>query len=248
MKKLLEYIRGIHGIAIASFLSLFVMIFHSAWVYEALTHYTDWKWLSLLQAGAFAIAVDMAVLIFVLRGRKRLSMVFSILQIGMNLMYYYSHVESGFEWFTAMFISVVLPLAIAAFSHEIATDRLDSEEEKKDSRLDLVEETIEALWETSKEETKQLSVLRELVLQHEKRVYDLESKNIEVLIQDRVEPLYDDVTGLLEQVEELETKEESEKIKSALNQIIQTLINIKASKDVEEMKKSILLNSHHLLK
>lgn len=236
MKKLLEYIRGIHGIAIASFLSLFVMIFHSAWVYEALTHYTDWKWLSLLQAGAFAIAVDMAVLIFVLRGRKRLSMVFSILQIGMNLMYYYSHVESGFEWFTAMFISVVLPLAIAAFSHEIATDRLDCEEEKRDSRLDLLEQRVKVLQAnilTGAEDNGQtLSKIREF----------------ESVIQDRVEPLYDDLTTLQLLVERLETKEESEKIKSALNQTIQTLINIKASKDVEEMKKSILLNSHHLLK
>lgn len=236
MKKLLEYIRGIHGIAIASFLSLFVMIFHSAWVYEALTHYTDWKWLSLLQAGAFAIAVDMAVLIFVLRGRKRLSMVFSILQIGMNLMYYYSHVESGFEWFTAMFISVVLPLAIAAFSHEIATDRLDCEEEKENFRLDMIEYDIKVLQAnilTGAEDNGQtLSKIREF----------------ESVIQDRVEPLYDDLTTLQLLVERLETKEESEKIKSALNQTIQTLINIKASKDVEEMKKLILLNSHHLLK
>lgn len=236
MKKLLEYIRGIHGIAIASFLSLFVMIFHSAWVYEALTHYTDWKWLSLLQAGAFAIAVDMAVLIFVLRGRKRLSMVFSILQIGMNLMYYYSHVESGFEWFTAMFISVVLPLAIAAFSHEIATDRLDDKEEKENFRLDMIEYDIKVLQAnilTGAEDNGQtLSKIREF----------------ESVIQDRVEPLYDDLTTLQLLVERLETKEESEKIKSALNQTIQTLINIKASKDVEEMKKLILLNSHHLLK
>lgn len=234
MKKLLEYIRGIHGIAIASFLSLFVMIFHSAWVYEALTHYTDWKWLSLLQAGAFAIAVDMAVLIFVLRGRKRLSMVFSILQIGMNLMYYYSHVESGFEWLTAMFISVVLPLAIAAFSHEIATDRLDPEEEKRD-------------WQVFQND---LQTLKEEQENSHSRFLKLVSDfgNIETLIQDRVEPLYDDLATLSALLEGLETKEESEKIKSALNQTIQTLINIKASKDVEEMKKLILLNSHHLLK
>lgn len=236
MKKLLEYIRGIHGIAIASFLSLFVMIFHSAWVYEALTHYTDWKWLSLLQAGAFAIAVDMAVLIFVLRGRKRLSMVFSILQIGMNLMYYYSHVESGFEWFTAMFISVVLPLAIAAFSHEIATDRLDSEEEKRDSQLDTLTETQKTTYDLYCQQSEILHSLTEKV------------KEFESVIQDRVEPLYDDLVTLTALIEGLETKEESEKIKSALNQTIQTLINIKASKDVEEMKKSILLNSYHLLK
>lgn len=233
MKKLLEYIRGIHGIALASFLSLFVMIFHSAWVYEALTHYTDWKWLSLLQAGAFAIAVDMAVLIFVLRGRKRLSMVFSILQIGMNLMYYYSHVESGFEWFTAMFISVVLPLAIAAFSHEIATDRLDDEEEKRD-------------WQVFQNDLKTLKEEQENThSRFLKLISDL--GNIETSIQDRVEPLYDDLATLSVLLEGLETKEESEKIKSALNQTIQALINIKASKDVEEMKKSILLNSHHLL-
>jgi hypothetical protein len=236
VKKLLEYIRGIHGIAIASFLSLFVMIFHSAWVYEALTHYTDWKWLSLLQAGAFAIAVDMAVLIFVLRGRKRLSMVFSILQIGMNLMYYYSHVESGFEWFTAMFISVVLPLAIAAFSHEIATDRLDSEEEKRDSQLDTLTETQKTTYDLYCQQSEILHSLTEKV------------KEFESVIQDRVEPLYDDLVTLTALIEGLETKEESEKIKSALNQTIQTLINIKASKDVEEMKKSILLNSYHLLK
>ncbi len=236
MKKLLEYIRGIHGIAIASFLSLFVMIFHSAWVYEALTHYTDWKWLSLLQAGAFAIAVDMAVLIFVLRGRKRLSMVFSILQIGMNLMYYYSHVESGFEWFTAMFISVVLPLAIAAFSHEIATDRLDSEEEKRDSRLDTLEQALKVVHDNL------------LVSAEDSGELFSKIKEFESVIQDRVEPLYDDLATLTALLEGLETKEESEKIKSALNQTIQTLINIKASKDVEEMKKSILLNSYHLLK
>jgi len=185
---------------------------------------------------SFAIAVDMAVLIFVLRGRKRLSMVFSILQIGMNLMYYYSHVESGFEWFTAMFISVVLPLAIAAFSHEIATDRLDSEEEKRDSQLDTLTETQKTTYDLYCQQSEILHSLTEKV------------KEFESVIQDHVEPLYDDLTALTALLEGLETKEESEKIKSALNQTIQTLINIKASKDVEEMKKSILLNSYHLLK
>jgi len=178
----------------------------------------------------------MAVLIFVLRGRKRLSMVFSILQIGMNLMYYYSHVESGFEWFTAMFISVVLPLAIAAFSHEIATDRLDSEEEKRDSQLDTLTETQKTTYDLYCQQSEILHSLTEKV------------KEFESVIQDRVEPLYDDLVTLTALIEGLETKEESEKIKSALNQTIQTLINIKASKDVEEMKKSILLNSYHLLK
>lgn len=140
MLKLIEYIKGINGIGWASFLALIVTIGHSAFVYEAVSQYG--KVISPVLAVIFALAFDIAVLIFVLRGRKWLSRGFSILQIGMNLLYYYPRLESGFEWFSALFISVSLPIALSAFSHEIAEDKINKEKQDKKDALDVSLETL----------------------------------------------------------------------------------------------------------
>lgn len=129
MKKIINWIKSESGIACFTVLALLVMIAHSAWVFEAISHFKDYSIASKIQAVAFAVSVDLAILVFVLRGRTWLSIGFSIFQVMMNFLYYYERLNSGFDWFAAIFISFSLPIAIGAYSHEIASGAVKTDQD-----------------------------------------------------------------------------------------------------------------------
>lgn len=70
----------------------------------------------------FAGALEMAVLLFVVRGKERESYAFAGVSVAMNLAYYGLHSVSLFSMasFPAWLVSVALPSAIALYSHVVA--------------------------------------------------------------------------------------------------------------------------------
>lgn len=146
--KILNYIKSNNGIGTFAILSLFVMLAHTATVFENLSHIENW--FKKLQAYMFAIAIDASILVFVLRGRTWLSTSFSIFQVVMNLLYYYDNAAmrkesgtagDGINWIAAIFLSISLPIVIAAYSHEIAEGmKLDEDIRLKDIENNLKEE------------------------------------------------------------------------------------------------------------
>lgn len=80
----------------------------------------------------FAVALEMAVLLFVVRGKERESYAFAGVSIAMNLSYYWLHSAHLFsvQAFPAWLVSVALPSAIALYSHVVADGKPEQTERK----------------------------------------------------------------------------------------------------------------------
>ena len=119
IKRIINYIKSNDGIALFTILSLLVTIGNTSYVFSRLSHFESEEY-KIIHGILFAIVFDFAVLAFVLRGRERISWLFSVFQIVMNVIYYWSNIENPGEKFAAIFISIILPIIIALFSDEIS--------------------------------------------------------------------------------------------------------------------------------
>lgn len=77
---------------------------------------------ALAQAWAYALALESAALLFVMRGRTRAALLFAGLSALTNLLYYFIPAPAAFfsaESVARVALAVALPLAIALYSHEV---------------------------------------------------------------------------------------------------------------------------------
>jgi DNA-directed RNA polymerase specialized sigma24 family protein len=76
-------------------------------------------WYNGVFALGFAIALEVAVLVFVMHGCTIESCAFALVSVAMNLCYYALHGMHLFSWsaFPAWLVSIALPSAIARYSH-----------------------------------------------------------------------------------------------------------------------------------
>lgn len=124
LDRIINFCKSDRGPALAILLSLTVMIFHTAATFYTVSiPDTAIGWIKtagiLGMSIVFAISVDLAVLIFALRGRKVISWLFSAFQIVVNVSHFQQMNDgSALQW-VQVFISFALPVAIAIFSHEI---------------------------------------------------------------------------------------------------------------------------------
>ncbi len=82
-----------------------------------------WWWAGLAHGIAYALALELAVLIFVVQKQKAASYIFAGVSVLINLCYY---AEQGdlfaLSAFSDWLISFALPIAIALYSHAVAKD------------------------------------------------------------------------------------------------------------------------------
>jgi hypothetical protein len=102
-------------------LSLFAQLGHTAAVFAHLAH-TGEEW-GQAHAYAFALAVELSVLLFVLAGHKRISALFALATFLTNVSYYYIALDGA--WYSAdavfaVLMSLLLPGVILGYSHIIA--------------------------------------------------------------------------------------------------------------------------------
>lgn len=76
--------------------------------------------LAWLHAVAYAIALEFATLVFVVRGQRNLAWLFALVSIGVNLLYYAVGEMTILYIVSALLVSVALPSSIAFYSHGIA--------------------------------------------------------------------------------------------------------------------------------
>lgn len=113
--------------ASVAFLALSAQVFHAQHVFFEAGHAHDWT--GTFNAWLYAVAVESAVFFFVLRGWAWVSWGFAVASIGVNVAYYtIAHGPDrgwGFmfdpsmvaqTWFMWL-LAIVLPVAVAAFSH-----------------------------------------------------------------------------------------------------------------------------------
>lgn len=79
-------------------------------------------YLGLAHSYSYAIALELAVLLFVVQNRQFESYGFAVVSVLVNLSYYGLHSINLFSWsaFPAYLISIALPVAIALYSHAVA--------------------------------------------------------------------------------------------------------------------------------
>jgi hypothetical protein len=73
-----------------------------------------------LHAVAYAVALEFATLVFVVRGQRSLAWLFAIVSVGVNLLYYAVGEWTPLYVVSALLVSFALPSSIAFYSHGIA--------------------------------------------------------------------------------------------------------------------------------
>jgi hypothetical protein len=93
---------------------------HAADVFRLIVHSEGWT--AIAHSYSFAIALELAVLMFVVQKCHRESYGFAGVSIAMNLSYYALHGVQLIAWaaLPALLVSVALPVAIARYSHAVA--------------------------------------------------------------------------------------------------------------------------------
>lgn len=84
------------------------------------THGQSHDWLGRIASIAAAIALELAVLVFVVRGSIRASWGFALFSVAINLVYYYRADATLADLAPTLLLSAGLPIAIALYSHEVA--------------------------------------------------------------------------------------------------------------------------------
>lgn len=118
--RILETLRTPNAILAVLVLALVAQTPHAADVFRLIVHGTGPA--AILHSYSFAIALELAVLLFVVQRRHHESYGFAAVSIAMNISYYYLHDVQlwSLAALPAMLVSVALPAAIARYSHVVA--------------------------------------------------------------------------------------------------------------------------------
>jgi len=168
LKNIIEFLRSREAILVVLVMALMAQLPHTAVVFHRLST-TASLWLipgtpvnvgagvDWMHAYVAAISIELAVLMFVVRGKILLSWLFAICSIAMNMIYYWKP-EAGWlqsvPFWGALLWAAILPVAIAFYSHEIGNGENDKEKQaagKSAARKTTV--TPSAISETSESPT-----------------------------------------------------------------------------------------------
>ena len=102
-------------------IALVAQIPHAAYVFTHIGAQEE-GWFNFFHGYSYAIALELAVLLFVVRNRQAESYGFAAVSVAINLCYYAMHNVAPFQLqaFPAWLVSIALPVAIACYSHDIA--------------------------------------------------------------------------------------------------------------------------------
>jgi DNA-binding CsgD family transcriptional regulator len=134
------------AILIVLFLALGAQLPHTAVVFHRMaTAYVPWyvggfnagTGIDWIHAFVAAISIEMAVLLFVVRGRIWLSWLFAVSSVAMNMIYYWrgswTDVANDPQFWGSVLWSAIIPIAIAFYSHELAEQHNAGKEGKESS-------------------------------------------------------------------------------------------------------------------
>lgn len=107
-------------------IALVAQLPHAAYVFAHIGN-QDTGWLQTAHSYSYAIALELAVLLFVVRNKNLESYGFALVSVLINLSYYNMHevVPFSLAAFPAWLVSVALPVAIARYSHDIAHEAIE---------------------------------------------------------------------------------------------------------------------------
>lgn len=133
---MLRFLRSERAVILALTLALVAQMPHAGRLF--LRHEEATGYLALAQAAAYALALESAALIFVMRGRTVAAHVFAILSAATNLLYYAPALILSAESAAQVLMAVALPFAIAFYAHEVErTAPMREEREEADAPVEV---------------------------------------------------------------------------------------------------------------
>lgn len=116
--KTLRLLQSSDAVLAVLILALLAQMPHAQHVFYELSR--DLGWFGWVQSWFAAIALEFAVLVFVVRGKTIESWGFAVFSVAINLVYYYSPEVVWYLPKSTWLLSAGLPVAIALYSHEVA--------------------------------------------------------------------------------------------------------------------------------
>jgi len=120
-------------------LALLAQMPHAQHVFYGLSQ--DLGWFGWVQSWFAAVALEFAVLVFVVRGKTLESWGFAAFSIAINLIYYYVPEVALWMPRATWLLSAGLPVAIALYSHEVAGKVIDTEVDTDSNKNSTTEKT-----------------------------------------------------------------------------------------------------------
>ena len=147
IEQLINFVRSDNGVALFTLFALSVMIYHTGVAFYVESGKSGY--ISGFFASLFALSIDAAILVFVLRGNQ-MAHVFSVFQIVMNLIHF-GEIQST-SWYSvsfgAWFISFSLPVIISSYSHEVKKGKKEQAKEDAENQNQLqLQEVIDEIAE-----------------------------------------------------------------------------------------------------
>lgn len=116
--KVIEKLQTLSAVLGVLVLGLLAQMPHAQHVFFYLG--TDKGWFGWVQSWFGAVALEFAVLVFVVRGKQLESWGFAVFSIAINMVYYYDPAVALWVPRATWLLSAGLPVAIALYSHEVA--------------------------------------------------------------------------------------------------------------------------------
>ena len=140
--KALEKLQSSNAVLAVLVLALLAQMPHAQHVFFNLG--SDLGWFGWVQSWFGAVALEFAVLVFVVRGKQLESWGFAVFSIAVNMVYYYDPAVALWVPRATWLLSAGLPVAIALYSHEVAGKHASTVEvEAVDSEVDTCQPSVD---------------------------------------------------------------------------------------------------------
>ena len=120
MTRINAFLRGEAAVLVLLLLALLAQTPHTASVFHRLAPETSTQLLAWAHAWTYAVALETATLVFVVRGQRPLAWGFALVSVAVNAAYYWRPGMQPSQLLAAALVSVALPSAIAFYSHDVA--------------------------------------------------------------------------------------------------------------------------------
>lgn len=137
--KALKALRSSDAVLAVLVLALLAQMPHAQHVFYELSK--DLGWFGWVQSWFAAVALEFAVLVFVVRGKTVESWGFAVFSVAVNLIYYYDPELTLWIPKATWLLSAGLPVAIALYSHEVAGKVIDTEVDTDSNRNSTTEKS-----------------------------------------------------------------------------------------------------------
>lgn len=129
MQNLIKFLRSNEAVLLALIFALLTQLSHSIIAYASLAKEKA-LWFNYLFGVMFSLALSLSILLFTLRGRKRLAVFYLLVEMFINIIYYRLYeLENTYVLFSTIFLALIIPVTIFSYSHEVFTDETVLEKE-----------------------------------------------------------------------------------------------------------------------